>query len=307
MGLSERKIWLDGELVPWERATVHVLSQSIQRGSLVFDVMACYGPPGRERIFGLREHVDRFLASAALVGMDLGLGREAVLEGVARCVRANPGCEIVKVSGYYTGVSLDVLPRGERPSVAIAALSIRDVYGADLGPERPPARLQVAESIKTPPNVLSPQAKIAASYTSAAVAKQRARRDGFDDILFLDARGKVAESSTQSFFLVAQGGLRTASLDHVLAGITRRAVLELAADEGIAVKEEPTERVGLGTADEAFLTGTTIDVWPVGRIDARELPAPVPGPVTARLAGRLARVIEGADAEFSPRWMQALD
>jgi branched-chain amino acid aminotransferase len=307
MSLGERKIWLDGALVAWESARVHVMSQSIQRGSLVFDVMACYGDPGQERILGLREHVDRFLRSAELNGMQLGLGRDAVIAAIADSVRANPGCEVVKISGYNSGISLDVLPRNETPSVAIAAVAIRDIYGADLEGELPPARLQVAESIKTPPSVLSPQVKIAAGYTSAAIAKQRARRDGFDDILFLDAHGRVAESSTQSFFLVQDGSLHTAPLDHVLAGVTRRALLELAADERIAVEEKAPERDQLNSAEEAFLTGTTIDVWPVARIDARDFPAPVPGAVTARLARRFARMVAGDDTEFSPRWMQALD
>ena len=107
MSLSERKIWLDGALVPWESATVHVMSQSIQRGSLVFDVMACYGPPGDVRILGMREHVDRFLGSAELNGMQLGLGHDDLIAAIAEGVRANPGCEIVKISGYYSGVSLD--------------------------------------------------------------------------------------------------------------------------------------------------------------------------------------------------------
>ncbi len=306
MSLSERKIWLDGALVPWESANVHVMSQSIQRGSLVFDVMACYGPPGEVRILGMREHVDRFLGSAELNGMQLGLGRDDLIAAIGEGVRANPGCQVVKISGYHSGVSLDVLPRGQRPSVAIAAFSVRDIYGADLEGELPPARLQVAETIKIPPTVLSPQVKIAAGYTGAAIAKQRARRDGFDDILFLDAQGRVAESSTQSFFLVQAGSLHTAPVDHVLAGVTRRAVLELAADEGIAVEEKPPERDQLALADEAFLTGTTIDVWPVARIDAREFPPPVPGPVTERLARRFARMIAGEDAAFSPRWMQAV-
>jgi branched-chain amino acid aminotransferase len=306
MGISERRIWLDGELVPWESATVHVMSQSIQRGSLVFDVMACYGPPGDVRILGMREHVDRFLGSAELNGMQLGLGRDDLVAAIAECVRANPGCEVVKISAYHSGVSLDVLPRDERPSVAIAGFSIRDIYGASLEGDLPPARLQVAETIKIPPTVLSPQVKIAAGYTGAAIAKQRARREGFDDILFLDAQGRVAESSTQSFFLVQDGGLHTAPVDHVLAGVTRRAVLELAADEGIAVEEKPPERDQLASADEAFLTGTTINVWPVARIDARELPPPIPGPVTERLARRFARMIAGEDAAFSPRWMQAV-
>jgi branched-chain amino acid aminotransferase len=301
-----RKIWLDGELVPWEAATVHVMSQSIQRGSLVFDVMACYGPKGSEHIFGMREHVDRFGASAEHAGMQLDFDRDTLLAGVAASVRANPGCQIVKISAYHSGVSLDVLPRDLRPTVAIAAVAFRDVYGRDPG-ERVPARLQVADTRKLPADVLSPQLKIAAGYTAAAIAKLRAQREGFDDILFLDLRGKVAESSTQSFFLVDQGSLWTAPLDHVLAGVTRRAVLELAADEGLVVTEESPEHVQLESAGEAFLCGTTTDVWAVQRIDARELPGPVPGPVTGRLAERLARVIGGADAVFSPRWMQPVD
>jgi branched-chain amino acid aminotransferase len=152
--------------------------------------------------------------------------------------------------------------------------------------------------------VLSPQVKIAAGYTHAAVAKARARAAGFDDILFLDARGDVAESSTQSFFLVDEGILRTAPLEVVLDSITRRAVLELARDERIAVKEEPIPRAALDSAEEAFLAGTTTDVWPVESVNDRRFGPPVPGPVTVRLAERLARVLAGRDPEFSPRWMQ---
>ena len=301
MGLESRVIWVDGELLPWGEARVHVLSQSIQRGSLVFDVMACTPLPSGPAVFGMCEHVDRFLRSAALNDMQLECDRDEILAGVSALVRANPGSEMVKLSAYHTGISLDVLPVGQTASVALAAFSFEDVYGRASGPLRP-ARLQVAESIKLPPRHLSPQVKIAASYTAAAVAKRRARDAGFDDILFLDERGCVAESSTQSFFLVERGIVRTAPTEYVLEGITRRAVLELCADEGIEVKEEPIERSALETCDEAFLTGTTINVWPVARIDAREFVAP--GPLGARLAGRMALLLAGEDPEFSPRWMQ---
>ena len=301
MGLESRRIWLDGELQPWADAQVHVLSQSVQRGTLVFDVMACYALPGGPAAFGMREHVDRFLRSAELNGMQLACDRQAILAGVGAAVRGNPGCEIVKLSAYYTGISLDVLPVDRTASVAIAAFSFEDVYGRKLGP-RSPARLQLAQPIKLPPRHLSPQVKIAASYTAAAVAKRRAREAGFDDILFLDERGCVAESSTQSFFLVERGMVRTAPTEYVLEGITRRAVIELIADEGIELKEEPIEASVLDRCDEAFLTGTTIEVWPVERIEARELAAP--GPLSGRIAARMARLVAGDDPEFSPRWMQ---
>jgi branched-chain amino acid aminotransferase len=306
MTVSERKIWVDGKLRPWEEVTVHVLSQSIQRGSLVFDVMPAYARPGGTVIFGMREHTERFLGSMRLNGMEIPYGLDEMLVAIGEAVRANPGTQVVKISAYYPGIALDVLPVDAAPSVAIAAFGVADVLPPGVKWTGEPARLQVAEPIKLAPTVLSPQIKIAAGYTAAAQAKRRARAAGFDDILFLDGRGDVAESSTQSFFLIERGVILTAPLDTVLAGITRRAVLELIEDEGIPCKQEPITRGSLARAEEAFLTGTTINVWPVARIDARAFPEPVPGPITARLSARLERVLDGEDPEFSPRWMQAV-
>lgn len=299
----ERKIWLNGELVPWETATVHVLSQSVQRGSLVFDVMSCHWLPAGPAIFGLREHAERFVNSTRLSGMQLTRNVEGVLAAIAQTVRANPGSEIVKLSAYYPGVALDVLPRDAAPTLAIAAFAIADLQpGWTPGAIRP-AKLQIADPRKLPPWVMSPQAKLAAGYLYSSVAKAAARRAGFDDILLLDERGNVAESSTQSFFLVEGGALYTAPLEYVLAGVTRRAVIELARDEGLAVKEEPIPREALERADEAFLAGTTTNVWAVARIDERTFPDPLPGPVTGQLGQRIARLLAGEDP-LSAAWMQ---
>lgn len=306
MSAIEREIWLDGSLVPWEACSVHVLSQSLQRGSLVFDVMPCVWHDEHPRVFGLREHVDRFLRSADLNGMSLEHDRDALVAAIGRTLAANPGAELVKISAYHAGISLDVLPPTARPSVAIAAFAAADIVAPETLARfhSRPARLQIAEPIKMPATVLSPQVKIAAGYTHAAVAKQRARESDFDDVLFLDERGRVAESSTQSFFLVAEGLLRTAPTDTVLDGITRRCVIELILDEGMGLKEAPIPRELLDGASEAFLTGTSTNVWGVSRIDTLELPEPVPGPLTARLAERLQRLLDGDDPVFSPRWMQ---
>lgn len=303
-GTGGKRIWVDGKLVPWEEVTLHVLSQSVQRGSLVFDVMHCYEGSEGPAILGLREHSQRFLNSASLSGMRLAFGLEEILRGIGETVRANPGAQIVKISAYYPGVSLDVLPVDPTPSVAIAAFPIADILPADGSGSFGPARLQIADPRKMPPWVLSPQAKLAAGYLYTSIAKQRARQEGFDDVLLLDERGDVAESSTQSFLLVEDETIYTAPLDYVLAGITRRLVLELAADEGIASKEEPIPGERLWTAQEMFMTGTTANIWPVLRVDQHELPVPVPGPVTQRLMERFTRVILREDPIFSPRWMQ---
>lgn len=305
MALESRKIWLDGELVPWEAAQVHVLSQSVQRGSLVFDVMSCHALPEGPAVFGLEAHVQRFQRSAALSGMELPRDLAGILEGVSGAVHANPGAEIVKLSAYYPGVSLDVLPREPVATLAIAAFSVADLYGpgAAVRPERP-ARLTIPDPRKMPPWVMSPQAKLAAGYLYTSVAKAEARRNGFDDVLLLDENGNLAESSTMSFCLVDGGELFTASGDTVLESITRRVVLELARDEGVVVHEVSVPRERLGSAAEAFVCGTSANVWPVERIDDLRLPDPVPGAVTGRLKERIETLLAGGDPVFSPKWMQ---
>ena len=299
MAIEERQIWVDGKLVPWAQATIHVLSQSAARGSLVFDVMACYWLARGPAIFGLREHLERFIESTRLSRMKLAVDYDGLVEGVRAAVHANPGARIVKVNGYYPGISPDVLPRDAHASVAIAAYLPEDLGGKRVSD---PARLQIADPRKMPSWVLSPQAKLAAGYLYTAIAKGVAREADFHDVLLLDERGDVNESSTQSFFLVEGGTLLTAPTSAVLAGITRWAVLDLAADEGIRIKEDAVPRSALDSAQEAFLTGTTIDIWPVAQIDARKFE--LPGAITTRLSRRLTRVLAGEDTVFSPRWLQ---
>src|SRR5574338_383752 len=211
--ISGRRIWHNGRLRPWAEVTVHVLAQSIQRGTLVFDVMPVYWLARGPAILGLDEHVARFGQSMELACMKPPYGAAQLRAGIAEVVAANPGYEIVKISAYYPGVSLDVLPVDPQPDVALAAFSIADVVPrggrASAGG---PAKLQIAASVKMPASVLSPQVKIAAGYTHAAFAKQRARAAGFHDVLFLEERGGLAESSAQSFFLVVAGEIRTAPL-----------------------------------------------------------------------------------------------
>jgi len=300
----DRTIWIDGRRVPWAQATLHVLGQSVQRGSLVFDVMSCHWPDGGPAVFGLREHVDRFINSAKISGMTLSVDRDALLAGIGEAVRANPGATTVKLSGYYPSPSLDVLPRDATASVAVAAFSQQDIVPGYEAPGRP-ARLQIADPRKMPDWVMSPQAKLAAGYLYTSIAKGRARAEGFDDVLLLDQAGRVAESSTQSFFWVQHGRVYTAPVEIVLAGVTRRVVIELARDEGLTVCEESHPKAVLDAADEAFLTGTSSSVWAVGQIDDRTF-ADAPGPISKRLRERLDRLLDGKDPRFSPIWLQSV-
>jgi branched-chain amino acid aminotransferase len=302
--LKARRIWVEGELRLWADATVHVMSQSLQRGTLVFDFMPIYATAAGPRVLGLREHVERFVRSARLSEMPLRWDAAQLLAAVRETVRANPGSEVIKISGYFAGASLDVLPVEEFATVAIAVLAKRDLHPDYLDRTQEPARLMIAAPPKLPPAVLSPQMKIAASYTHAVSAKRAAIRAGCHDLLFLDQRGNLAESSTASFFLVADGAACSAPLDTVLEGVTRRAAIDIARAEGIPVRETELPAAWLERASEAFLTGSSVEIWPIERVGDVRLPAPVPGPITARLRARYERMVKGEDPQLSARWMQ---
>jgi branched-chain amino acid aminotransferase len=303
----DRRIWVDGELVPWERASVHLLSHSLQRGSLIFDYMSVHATPGGAAIFRLREHVERFLRSAELVGLPLERKAAELEAAIAQTVRANPGATAAKICAYFPSIEVDVVPLDERVAVAIAAYDpgpdivrhkpVQPVYHPEL-------RLWLEKRVRNRrSDIIPPQAKVAANYVSVMTAKWRARREGYDEILLLDERGCVAEGPTTNVFLVdAAGALRTPRVEHVLPGVTRRSILEIAQHDGLAVHETDVRPEELFAAPEVFLTGTTAGVWPVASIDDRKVGAGKAGPVSVRLRDRFRAIVAGGDPAFA-HWL----
>jgi branched-chain amino acid aminotransferase len=307
----ERKIWLDGALVPWERATVHVLSHSLQRGSLIFDYMSVHATTAGPGIFRLREHVDRLFRSAELVGLPLTYDRDVIEAAVISTVRENPGATAVKVCAFLASIEVDVVPLDDRVSLAVAAYE----PGADIVARKPrkPAyhpvlKLWIEKDRKNRrDDIVPPQAKVAANYTSPMAAKWAAQRAGYDDILLVDEEGYVAEGPTTNVFLVdADGSLVTPPEKSVLLGVTRSSILAIAKDEGLVVSEQRVRPERLQQAAEVFVTGTTAGVWPVGSIDGRDIGDGAIGPVSERLQARFRRVVAGDDAAFG-HWLTYVD
>lgn len=302
-----RRIWLDGELVPWDQATVHVLSHSLQRGSLIFDYMSVHATERGPAVFRLREHVERFLRSAELVGLAVPLGAAAIEAAIVATVRANPGATAVKCSGFLASIEVDVVPLDDRVSVAIAAYD----PGADIVQRKarapkysPVLRLWIEKDRRNRrKDIVPPQAKVAANYASPMGAKWSAQRAGYDEILLTDAEGFVAEGPTTNVFLVeADGSLCTPPEDTVLLGVTRSSIIEIAKHAGIAVREQRVRPERLMGAAEVFLTGTSAGVWPVGSIDDHIIGEGAPGPVSAQLGDRFRRVVSGQDPDFD-HWL----
>jgi branched-chain amino acid aminotransferase len=308
---NDRRIWVDGTLVPWADATVHVLSHSLQRGSLVFDYMSVHAAQRGPAVFRLGEHLERLRISAELVGLDLRASTDELAAAVCETVRANPGAKAVKISAYLPSIEVDVVPLDPRVSVAIAAYDPgRDVVAhKDVKPElRLEWRVWLEKQRRNRrADIVEPQAKVAANYVSPMLAKARAKAAGYDEVLLLDADGRVAEGPTTNVFLVdVDGSLVTPPPANVLHGVTRRSVMELAKHDGRPVREEAFAPEALFEAAEVFFTGTTANVIPVVSIDDRAVADGAAGPVTRALRDRFHVVTHGQDPDFQ-HWLSYVD
>jgi branched-chain amino acid aminotransferase len=262
-------------------------------------------------VFRLREHVERFLHSAELVGLPLERKGPELEAAVCETVRANPGATAAKICAYLPSIEVDVVPLDERVAVAIAAYDpgpdvvrhkpVQPVYHPEL-------RVWLEKRVRNRrSDIISPQAKVAANYVSVMTAKWRARREGYDEILLLDERGCVAEGPTTNVFLVdAAGALRTPRVENVLPGVTRLSILEIARHDGLAVQETDLRPEELFAAPEVFLTGTTAGVWPVVSIDDRPIGGGKAGPVSVRLRDRFRAIAAGGDPAFA-HWLSFVD
>jgi branched-chain amino acid aminotransferase len=310
-GPPDRLIWLDGALVPWERATVHVMSHSLQRGSLIFDFLKVIQSPRGVAVFRLEEHVGRLLRSAELVGLPLRMTGAEISEATVSTVRANPGATVIKISAFIASPEIDVVPMNDHVSVAIAAYEPKaDIADRNPGEQHfnPELSLWIEKERRNRRrDIIDPQAKVAANYVSPMTAKWAARRQGYDDVLLVDEDGFIAEGPTSNVFLFdANGVLKTPSPCNVLLGVTRRSIIDIAKHDGIEVHEEDIRPEELLEAREVFLSGTNVGVWPVVEIDRRTIGDGATGPKTRALRERFATITGGGDPAFA-HWLTYVD
>ncbi|MEZ5411353.1 MAG: aminotransferase class IV [Acidimicrobiales bacterium] len=298
-------VWRDGRLIPWAEATVHVLSHAANRGSEVFDVLRVLPGPGgggAPVAVGLRPHVARFEHSMALMGMaspwDIGTLERAVAETVA----ANPGPadRLVKLVAAWAEVPPATVPTSLVPVVFVACAPIASPgVLADQ-----PARLRSVPGGRIPADVLPTTLKVAALYTAAVRLQLAARADGYDDVLLRTADGDLAEAPSQSLLVVTDDGhLLAPPLDSVLDGVTRRLVLDLALDRGLAVDVRSIRWDEVTGAAELLLVSTSRFIRPVAELD--DVAYPAPGPVAAQLGADLDALVGGRH-RLSGRWLTPL-
>jgi branched-chain amino acid aminotransferase len=294
-------VWMDGELVPYEKATVHVITPTLHYGVGVFEGIRCYRTPEGSAIFRLREHLERFLDSIHILGIkDFPYTVEDMREAVHRTIQANGFTECYIRPLMYLqgpmGLNLDK----STPRLAIAAWE----WGPYLGEEARKAgiHMMVSSFTRLHPNINLTKSKVTGNYVNSMLVKTLALRSDYDEAVILDPEGFVAECTGENLFMVRKGVLYTPPRATVLEGITRDSIITLARDMNIPVVEEMITRDQLYIADEIFITGTAAEVVGARMVDFRQVGEGRPGPITQALSQAYLNNLHGQGAH-SDEWL----
>ncbi|MDD9801190.1 MAG: branched-chain amino acid transaminase [Deltaproteobacteria bacterium] len=302
MEIRGEAIWLDGRLVPWDQAQIHILTHTLHYGLGVFEGIRCYRTEdGRSAVFRLNEHLQRLCESAHINLMKLPFSQEQIAEAVLETLRANRLAEgYVRPIAFLGEGAMGLNPADNPVRLAVAAWP----WGAYLGEEglRGGIRARVSSFNRHHVNAKMTKGKTCGDYVNSILAKREALLDGYDEAIMLDTAGFVAEASGENLFCVKQGVLRTPPLQSVLEGVTRASLIEIARGRGMRVEEGAITRDELYVADEVFLTGTAAEVTPIREIDRRQIGSGARGPVTRSLQEAFFDIALGRNRKFE-HWL----
>jgi branched-chain amino acid aminotransferase len=295
-----KKIWLEGELVDWDDARIHVLTHTMHYGLGAFEGVRAYRrADGTTSIFRLHAHVDRLFDSCRLVMIEPRFSREQVASACVELLRENRMDEAYLRPLVYVGDGAMGIHAPDNP---IRTTIVAWRWGAYLGPgaAEQGVRAKVSSWARHHAHVSLAKGKIIGQYTNSVLAKREAKLAGYDEAVMMDVHGNVSEGSGENIFLVKKGRLLTPPLSaSILEGVTRDTILTLAREEGLPVSEEMITRDQLYLADEVFFTGTAAEVTPVREVDDRKIGV---GPITRQLQQRYLDVVKGRDTSH-PEWL----
>lgn len=296
------KIWSNGRLVPWQDAKVHVMTHGLHYGSGIFEGIRCYASPNGPMVFRLDDHLQRFLDSAKVYRFKMPFTLEELRQGVLDVIRANgySDCYIRPIAFVGYG-RLGVFPDRANIEVHIGTWP----WGAYLGAEglQKGARVTITSWKKFQSQMFPVMAKATGQYLNSMLAVMDARDRGFDEALLLNEYGDVAEGSGENIFLVKRGRLYTNPINaSILAGITRDTILQIAADLGYEIEIMDLTVGQVFVADEAFFTGTAVEVTPIREVDLREIGSGGHWPVTRHLQETYFKIVKGEEPKYK-HWL----
>ena len=294
-------IWMNGEMVPWDQANVHVLTHSLHYGMGVFEGIRAYETADGPGIFRLTEHIMRLKNSAKIMGMPLEYSVEEMVEATKAVVRDSglPSCYIRPIAYFgYGEMGLNTLPCSV--DVAIACWP----WGAYLGDDAVSkgVRMKISTWLRHDHNSMPPASKTTGNYVNSSLAKVEALRAGYDEAIMLNPAGLVSECTGENIFVVRDGLVITPPTSAgALEGLTQDTVMHLMEDMGVSTGFGDLTRSDLYVADEMFVVGTAAEVSAVNSVDDRDIPCP--GPITTAVAEQYAKVVRGQVDEYR-EWVE---
>jgi branched-chain amino acid aminotransferase len=304
MSMDDRdgKIWMDGGLVDWRDAKIHVLTHTLHYGCGAFEGVRAYDTAAGTAIFRLREHTQRLFNSAKILRMRIPFTPEQVMEAQCEVVRVNRlvSCYIRPLI-WIGAEKLGVSPKGNTIHLMVAAWP----WGAYLGEDglKNGIRVKTSSYTRHHVNITMTQAKSVSNYTNSILANLEATEDGYDEAMLLDASGFVSEGAGENVFVVKDGVVYTPDLSAgALNGITRSTVFAICRDLGIELKEKRITRDEIYIADEAFFTGTAAEVTPIREYDRVQIGAGTRGPLTTRIQAAFFDIVNGRNPKYA-EWL----
>jgi branched-chain amino acid aminotransferase len=294
MGMEDRDgvIWVDGEMVPWREAKVHVLTHSLHYGMGVFEGMRAYKTARGPALFRMAEHIERMFASAHILQMHIPFTQQQIADACVAAIRDNRLEDgYVRPLAFYGSEAMGVSAPNLSVHVIVAAWKWGEYLG-DGALERG-VRLRTSSYARHHVNVTMCRTKATGNYINSMLALREAQACGYDEALVLDVDGFVAEGSGENVFVIRKGVIYTPDITSALAGITRDTVMTLAAEAGYEVVEKRITRDEVYIADEAFFTGTAAEVTPIRSVDDRLIGEGKPGPITRALQERYFATVHG--------------
>src|ERR1700690_1134719 len=306
MAMESKFIWMNGEMVPFEKATLHFLTPALHYGAAVFEGIRAYNTVKGPAVFRLNEHVERLMDSALVLGFrELPWTAEQIGPAIKQTVKANGFKECyIRPLLYLDGGGWNLNIDNGKPSLAIAVWEWANYLGEEALAKG--IRANVSSFTRHHPNVMMPKAKVTGNYANSFLAKTESERLGFNEAILLDPQGYVAECTGENLFVVRDGKVNTPSTAPVLEGITRNSIFTIATDLGYEVIEQPISRDQLYIADEVFVCGTAAECIGLSEIDFRKIGDGKTGPITRAIQKVYHEAIRGKVAKYE-RWCDYVD
>jgi branched-chain amino acid aminotransferase len=297
------KIWMNGKLVPFKDAKVHVLTHALHYSTAVFEGIRCYNTPKGSAIFRLDEHVDRLFRSAKMYSMKMRFTKDQITDGIVKTVKASTLKECyIRPLAYYGYGTMGLTPTPNKVDVSIACWEWK--IGESKAGKVTGARCKISSWLRIDSRSQPMQAKAASNYANAALARVEALKNGYDEAIMLNYHGKITEGSAENIFVIKNGEIFTPPLSSgILEGITRNSVIEIIRADGGTVTEKGLDRDDLFSADEIFMTGTAAEVKSVAQVDDVTIGSGKMGQTTKKLQKSFMDAAMGRDDRFS-HWLR---